>query len=107
MHALWSDLFVFRQVKQLAQRIFSLLGIGAGDPKSIAAPTDPHVQPGFQQTQVFIERAAQIREASVVGGLELELSEGFNCWGDDWSFQESSLPRSVCARSSVITTSTN
>jgi hypothetical protein len=43
--------------------------MGAGDAKGIAAPTDPHVQPGFQQPQILIERTTQIREPSVVGGL--------------------------------------
>jgi hypothetical protein len=81
--------------------------MGAVDPKCIATAADLYVQPGFQQTQIFIQRAAEIRESSIVGGFQLELPEGLNGCRSDWSFQESSLPRSVCARSSVITTSTN
>jgi hypothetical protein len=43
--------------------------MGAVDPKCIAAPADLYVQPGFEQTQIFIQRAAEIRESSIVGGF--------------------------------------
>lgn len=46
----------------------------ADDPEVIATPADLHVQACFQQPQILIQRAAQIREPSVVGGLELKLS---------------------------------
>jgi hypothetical protein len=69
MDSLGSDFLILREVKQLAQRVLGALGIRTGDTKSIAAPTDLDVQPGLQQTQVFIERTTEIREPSVVGGL--------------------------------------
>ena len=69
MHSLGSDFLVLGEVKQLAQRVLGTLRLRTGDAKSIAAPTDLHVQPGLQQTQIFIERTTQIREPRVVGGL--------------------------------------
>jgi hypothetical protein len=86
--------------------------MSADDAEIVPTPPYLHIQARFEQAQILIQRAAQIRQPSVVGGLEIEVSLR---WGplrlggrrDDWSFQESSLPRSVCARGSVITTSTN
>jgi hypothetical protein len=81
--------------------------MGADDAEVVPAPADLHIQARFEQAQILIQRAAQIREPRIVAGLEIKFPLRFGGRGDDWSFQESSLPRSVCARSSVITTSTN
>ena len=112
MNPFGSDFLLFCQVKQFPQGIFGAFRMGADDAEIVAAPADLYIQARFEQAQVLIQRAAQIRQPRVVGGLEIEFSLRlgplrFEHWGDDWSFQESSLPRSVCARSSVITTSTN
>ena len=48
----------------------------ADDPEVIASSADLHVQACFQQPQILIQRAAQIREPRIVGGLELEFSPG-------------------------------
>jgi hypothetical protein len=69
VNPLRSDLFVLGEVKQLAQRVLGILRLSTGDAKSIAAPADLHVQPGLQQTQIFIERTTEIREPRVIGGL--------------------------------------
>jgi hypothetical protein len=112
---LGSHFLISRQVKQLSQSILGAFRKRADDAKIVAAPADLHIQARFEQPQILIQRATQIREPRVVGGLEIEFSLGFGPppfpltigrWGNDWSFQDSSLPRSVCARSSVITTST-
>jgi hypothetical protein len=107
---------IFRQVEQLSQSILGAFRMHADDTEIVAAPADLHLQTRFEQPQILIQRATQIREPRVVGRAEIEFPLRFGSvrfpltvggWGDDWSFQESSLPRSVCARSSVITTSTN
>jgi hypothetical protein len=69
MDPLGSDLFVLRQIKQLAQRVLGALRLRTVDPKCIATPADLYVQPGFQQPQIFIQRAAEIGESSIVGGF--------------------------------------
>ena len=41
-----------------------------------AAATDLDVEPRFEQAQVLVERAAQIRESQVVRRLEIEFARG-------------------------------
>lgn len=75
--------------------------------EAVAAPADLDIETGLEQAQILIQRSTQIREPRVVGGLEIEFSLRLGLGGGSWRFQESSLPRNVCARSSVIATSTN
>ncbi len=79
MHALGRDRFAARNVEELADDVFrGRRGPRADDAEIAAATADLHVQAVFEQAQVFIQRAAQVREARVVRGLEIE----FTGWGD-------------------------
>jgi hypothetical protein len=74
MHALGSDLLTLCQVKQLPQRIFRAFRMSADDTEIVPAAPDLNIQARFEQAQILIQRAAQIRQPGVVGGLEIEVS---------------------------------
>ncbi len=65
---------VFCQVKQLAQRVFGAFGMRADHAEIVAAPADLDIETGLEQTQILIERAAQIREPCVIGRLEIKFA---------------------------------
>ena len=73
MHTLGSDFLTFCEVKQLPQRIFRAFRMSADDAEIVPAPPDLDIQARFEQAQILIQRAAQIRQPSVVGGLEIEI----------------------------------
>ena len=61
VNALRCHFLVFRKIEQLAQRVFGAFGLHADHAEIVAAPADLDIETGFQQTQVLIERAAEIR----------------------------------------------
>jgi len=73
---LGSHFLIFRQVKQLSQSILGAFRKRADDAKIVAAPADFHIQARFEQPQILIQRATQIREPRVVGRAEIEFSMG-------------------------------
>jgi hypothetical protein len=74
MHALGCHFLAFRQVKQLAQRVLRAFGFCTDDTEVIASPPDPDIQTRFEQPEILIERAAQIREPYVIRRLEIEFA---------------------------------
>ena len=74
---LGSHFLIFRQVKQLSQSILGAFRKRADDTKIIATAADFHIQARFEQPQILIQRATQIREPRVIGRAEIEFSMGF------------------------------
>jgi len=72
VNALRGHFLVFRQVKQLAQGVLGAFGLYADHAEIVAAPADLDIETGFEQAQVLIERAAQIRKPGVICRLEIE-----------------------------------
>jgi hypothetical protein len=48
--------------------------MSADDAEIVPAAPDLHIQARFEQAQILIQRATQIRQPGVVGGLEIEVS---------------------------------
>jgi hypothetical protein len=49
----------------------------ADDTEIVATPADFHIQARFEQPQILIQRATQIREPRVVGRAQIEISLRF------------------------------
>ena len=73
MHALGGDLITLGEGEQLAQQSFRALGLGAAHAEGPAAATNVHVKTRLQQTQILIQRPAQIREPRIIRWTEGEL----------------------------------
>ncbi len=76
VHAFRRNRFAARQVEQLVHQVFGHRGGGSEHAEVSAAAANLDIQPVFEQPQVFIERAAQIREPQVVRRLEVEFACG-------------------------------
>ena len=72
MDALGSHFLALRQIKQLPQGVLGAFSMLADNAKTVAAPADLDIEARLQQTQVLIQRAAQVREPRVVRRLEIE-----------------------------------
>jgi hypothetical protein len=72
VNALRCHFLVFRQVEQLAQRVFRAFGMRADHAEIVAAPADLDIETGLEQTQILIQRTTEIREPGVVRRLEIE-----------------------------------
>src|SRR5438874_8895006 len=73
MHALGGDLIALGEGEELAQQSFRALGLGAAHAEGPAAATNVHVKTRLQQTQILIQRPAQIREPRIIRWTEGEL----------------------------------
>ena len=74
MNTLRSDFLVFRQSNSSRKRVLGAFRMGADHAEIVAAPADLHIEARLEQTQILIQRAAQIREPRVVGRLEIEFA---------------------------------
>ena len=74
VHSLGRYRFTPRQIEQLAHDIFSHACFRTGDAEIAAAAADLHVQALLEQVKIFVQRATEIREPRVVGGLEIEFA---------------------------------
>jgi hypothetical protein len=72
VNALRCHFLVFRKIKQLAQGVLGAFGMRADHAEIVAAPADLDIETGFQQTQVLIERATEIREPRVICRFEIK-----------------------------------
>ena len=108
--------------EQIAEHIFGGMRARAGDAEARAAPLHRHGHAVFDETQVFVERAAQVREARVVrrqrGRIRARVRRERGWTSIALLQSHASLaarpsgatlarrPRSDCGRASMITTST-
>ena len=69
---LGGDLIALGEGEELTQQSFRALGLGAAHAEGPATATNVHVQTRLQQTQVLIQRPAQIRKPRIVRWTECE-----------------------------------
>ena len=77
-----------RGFEQVAHHVFGRVRARAGDAEIRAAPFHRHGHAVFDEAQVFVERAAEIREPRVVGGHEIEFADGFDGSGSGHQFSQ-------------------
>ena len=100
VHALGIEALAVRHLEQAVEHIASdLRGTRLpGDSKMVSAACDFYIEAAFDLPQVFIELAAEIGQAIIVGGLENYVPRYLDCI-QDWCFRPlmmivRSLPRS-------------
>jgi hypothetical protein len=76
VNALGSHFLLFGEVEQLAQGVLGAFCVRTDYPEVVAAPADLDVQARFEQAQILIEGAAQIRKPRVIGRLEIKFPLG-------------------------------
>ena len=78
MHALERHVFLARGFEQIAHHVFGRVRARAGDAEIRAATFDRHGHAVFDEPQIFVERAAEVREPRVVRRHEIEFAGGFD-----------------------------
>jgi hypothetical protein len=111
VHALERDLLAARQLVEIAHEVLGGMRARADDPETRAAALHGHGEPLFDQVEVLVQRAAEVRQARVVGG-EIEFADGFDgCGGghqaDSFSgTADARRPRKDCGSAATTSTST-
>jgi hypothetical protein len=72
MYALGRDFLDFGEIEELSQGVLCALGVITDHPEVIATAANLDIEPGFQQPQILVEGSAEIGQARVIRGLEVE-----------------------------------